>query len=342
VILPEALWLLYRHRHRRALWISLAALVVWAAPLLWFAVSQNGTGHASWIAPIPLGPRLGQIIPQFLVGYGAPALTVLERVAEAAALVGLVLLFTRTERPARSGALLAGGIALAGLVINLVLIAGGIDDLITRNVISLWMPAAVALAGGLAATRPRMVGLALTVVLCGIGVTAAGAVAFNQSLQRPDWRKLARLLGPPPPPGGRAILIQRYRTLLPLSLYLPGLQYLPGLKIQAGMKVPPGLRHGSATVSEVDIVAMQAPRVYLCWWGATCNLTPSRLQRSYPVPGFRALWRRSVYPFTVERLVAVSGHATITAAQAWFELGARPRIGPHRRRVNGNEVLIQR
>jgi hypothetical protein len=342
VVLPEALWLLYLHRRSRALWISLGGLALCGAPLLWFAISQNSTGHASWISPLPLGPRVGQIIPQFLVGYGAPAYDVLTRVAEAAALMGVVLLFTRAERVGRSGALLAGGVALAGLAISLVLVAGGIDDLITRNVISLWMPAGVAVAGGLAALRARFAGLAATLVLCGIGVAAAGAVAFDRSLQRPDWRRLARLLGPAPP-GGRVLLIQRYRTLLPLSLYLsPAPRWLTGLTIRPGEKVPPGLAHGSATVSELDVVAMQAPRVNLCWWGATCNLVPSTLRATYPVPGFRMLWRRGVYPFTVERLVAAHGRATITATQAWFRLDARPHLGTSDHRVTGNEVLVQR
>ncbi len=343
LVLPEAVWLLHLyHRRRRAVWISLAVLAVWSAPLLWFAISQNATGHASWIAPIPLGPRVGQIVPQFLVGYGGPALAVLQRIAEAAALAALVLLVTRSDARERSGALLAGGLALVGLILVLMLVAGGVDDLITRNVIVLWLPAALAVAGGLAAIRARWVGAVLTVVLCAIGVTTTAAVAFDRTLQRPDWRKLAQLLGQNPPPGGRVLLVQRYRTLLPLSLYLPGLKWLPGLAIHQGQKVPPGLRHGSASVSEFDIVAMRAPRVDLCWWGATCNLTPSTLRSSYPIKGFRVLWRRSVYPFTVERMVAVSGHATITASQAWFELGVRPRLGKSPRLVNGNELLVQR
>jgi multisubunit Na+/H+ antiporter MnhB subunit len=329
VIVPQAVYLVYVHRRRRSVWISMAALAVWSAPLLWFAVSQNATGHASWIAPIPLAPRVGQIVPQFLVGYGAPALGVLQRVAEAVALIAVVLLFTRSDPRERSGALLAGGVAVGGLILVLLLVAGGIDDLITRNVIVLWMPAAVAVAGGLAAARSRRVGLALTAVLCAIGVTAAGAVAFDRSLQRPDWRKLAHLLGPGPAPGTseRAILLQRYRTLLPLSLYMPRLNFL---------------RQGSATVREFDVVAMQAPRVPLCWWGATCNLSPTTIHSSYPIPGMRVLWRRSVYPFTVERMVPTGGPVTLTAIEARTRFNANYVNAELGTRRNGNGLLIQR
>jgi mannosyltransferase len=327
LIAPEALWLLHLHRRRRSVWSSIGVLLLWSAPLLWFAVSQNATGHASWIAPIPLGARLGQVIPQFLVGYGAPALTVLQRLAEATALIALVALFTRSDPRQRSGALLAGGLALTGLIIALLLVAGGIDDLITRNVITLWMPAAIAVAGGLAAARARLLGVVLTVVLCAIGVTAAAGVAFDRSLQRPDWRKLARVLGSHPAPGspGRAILMQRYRTLLPLSLYVPDLNFL---------------RHGSATVSEFDIVAMQAPRVPLCWWGAVCNLSASRLPAN-PISGFRVLWRRSVYPFTVERMVATGGPVRLTAAEARTRFNANYVNAKLGARKHGNALLIQ-
>ncbi len=319
VVAPEALWLLYRHRRNRGLWAAFGVLAVWCAPLLWFAVSQNATGHASWISPLPLGPRLGQIFPQFLIGYAGPAYGVLMRVAEVAALVALFLLFKRSDRFERLGAVVAGSIALGGLVLNLLLIGGGIDDLITRNVISLWMPAAVALAGGLAASQARRLGVFLTVLLCALGVTDAAAIAFDRNLQRPDWRGVVRLIGPRPAPGspGRAILVLRYRTLLPLSLYMPSLTFVcDPLDPKA---ISPRHCEKAPAVSELDIIAIRAPRPG-CWWGAACDLSPSRLQQQYAIPGFHVLWIRHAYQFSVMRMVADHGQAPISVREVQARL----------------------
>ncbi|MGN6170051.1 MAG: glycosyltransferase family 39 protein, partial [Solirubrobacteraceae bacterium] len=304
VVVPEALWLLYLHRHDRGMRRVVAAvgvLVLCAIPLLWLAISQNATGHASWIAPIPLGPRLRQIIPQFAAGFQSPARQILMRLAEAAALCGLIALVVRSDRVERRGGLIALSIALGGFVLSLLLIAGGIDDLITRNVIALWMPAAVAVAGGLAAVRARTLGVLCTVALCAVGLTGAIAVAADRNLQRPDWRGVARVLGPRPAAraGTRAILIQRYRNVLPLSLYMPGLKSWPHHGTDKYSRYV-----GTHSVSEFDVVTIAAPRVNLCWWGAACNLTPSRLQASYPIPGFHVASIRHVYQFTIMRMVA--------------------------------------
>ncbi len=303
VVVPCAAVLLYEHRRERGVWIALAVVAACGLALLPLAISQNQTGRASWIAPIPLGPRLGQIIPQFLVGYGAPGLTALERICELLALAALVLLVLRADWIERRGALLAGAIAVTGLIINLILVGGGIDDLITRNVIALWVPAAVCVAGGLAAARARLAGVLITLALCGIGVFAVGAVAFDRSLQRPDWRGVARVLGAAPAaPGGRVILVQHYKTLLPLSLYMPELKFWRGRHPQP------------VSTAEFDIVSIEAPRVRLCWYGAACNLTPSTMQSSYPLRGFRELWVRHEYQFTIMRLVA-SRPVRITQAE---------------------------
>ncbi len=305
IVVPQALWLLHRHRGSPALrrtFIASGLLALFALPLLWFAIQQNKTGHASWIAPIPLGPRLDQIIPQFTAGLQLPLQAILTRLAEAAALVGIVLIFTRTDQRERSGALIAGSIALGGFVINLLLIAGGIDDLITRNILSLWMPAAVAVAGGLAAARARWLGLVCTVVLCAVGLTTRIAVASTYNFRKPDWQAVARVLGPRPAPGvARVVLEQRYRDGLPLTLYMPGLTFWHKVYVGKPSHLVPV---GTNRVSEIDIIAIAAPRVTLCWWGAACNLNPSTLQSSYPIPGFHVAWVRHAYQFSIMRLVA--------------------------------------
>jgi mannosyltransferase len=288
-IVPQALWLLVEHRRGRPVQIAVGTVALCGLALIPLALSQNGTGNAAWIGTISLGPRLGQIIPQFLIGTGSPAYDVLEPLAAAMVIVSLILLALRCDPVQRRRALAVGALALVGLVLNLALVAVGIDDLITRNVLALWLPAAVMVAGGFGASRAGVIGVGAAAVLCATGVSAAIGVASDRNLQRPDWRAVAGLLGPPPP-DGRAILLQHYRDRLPLSLYLPGLSFWRGKRAQ--------------TVSQLDVVTISAPQERLCWWGAACNLIPSRLQSSYPVHGFHELWRRRALQFSVMRLGA--------------------------------------
>jgi len=300
-VVPEAAWLLWVHRSRRAVQVGVGVVGLCGLALIPLAIGQSGTGNASWIAKAPLGRRLGQVVPQFASGFDGPAHSVLEPLAIAVLVLAAVMVFVRSEATARRGALIAGGIALAGLVLNLLLIAGGVDDLITRNVLAICMPAALFVAGGLAAARASRVGLVAAAVLCAIGVATALGVAFDRNLQRPDWRVVARALGTrpvvaagaagaPAGPGSRAILIQHYRDLLPLSLYVPGLHFMGG---------------GGATVSELYVVSFTSPpSAGFCWWGSACNLWPSRAQASYPVAGFRTVSRRQELQFTIVRMVA--------------------------------------
>ena len=292
-VMPQAAWLLFEHRRHRAVRFGVGVVAVCGLALIPLAVSQNGTGHDSWIATTPLGLRLRQIVPLFLIGTGAPARSMLRDAAIAVAIIALALLISDGPSAQRRGAGVAAGLALAGLALSLVLVVAGFDDLIARNILPLWLPAALVVAAGLSVRRFAPLGVAAAVALCAIGVTAAIGVAADRSLQRPDWRYVARALGAAPTPGsgtaGRAILIQHYRTLLPLSLYLPGLTWMPA---------------AGARVRELDVIAMSSPREQLCWWGAACNLIPSHMQGRYAIRGFRAAGTRHELQFTIKRLIA--------------------------------------
>lgn len=290
-VVPEAVLLLWTYRARRPVQIAVGAVGLCGLALIPLAIGQNGTDNSIWIARAPLGRRLGQVVPQFSSGFEGPAHSVLGPLAIAMLALAVVLVFERSDGPARRRALTAGGVALAGLVLNLLLIAGGVDDLLTRNLLAIWMPTALFVAGGLAATRAARLGLAAAGVLCAIGVATAIGVAFDRNFERPDWRVVARALGTHPvAPDGRAILIQHYRYLLPLSLYLPGMHFIGGR---------------GATVSEFDVVSFTAPRsTGFCWWGSACNLWPSRAQSTYPIAGFRQVSRLHVLQFTIVRMVA--------------------------------------
>jgi mannosyltransferase len=319
-VVPEALWLLAVHRRSRAVQVSFAVVAVCGLALIPLAISQHGTGKGNWISGAPLGRRTAEIFPQFAAGFQSVAYSVLEPLALALAIFGLVLLALRSDPEERVGGLIAGGLVVAGLVLAFVLVAGGFDDFLTRNVLALWTPAAVALAGGFAARRARLVGPAAAIALCGIGLASAIGIASNRNYQRPDWRGVARLLGARPGPGGRAVFVQHYRDLLPLSLYLPGLRFMG---------------HRGAAVSALDVVSFTSPRsAGFCWWGSACNLWPSRAQATYAIPGFRLVSRRRVYQFTVLHMVAAGGRARVNAALVSRALETT--------RYRNDELLIQR
>jgi 4-amino-4-deoxy-L-arabinose transferase-like glycosyltransferase len=297
-VVPQAVLLLAAHRRRRAVQVGVAVAALCGIALVPLAISQNGTGNDAWIATEALGTRLAQIAPQFLIGTDAPARRPVTFAALALAAAALGLLVWRARRPARSradarelrGALVAATLAVAGIALGLLLIVLGFDDLITRNIIELWLPAAIVVAAGCSAAAgvAARIGVTIAAALCAIGLYATIAIAVTPSMQRPDWPGVARVLGARPPAGhARAILIQRYTTLLPLKLYLPGLTHFRPSK-----------------VTELDVITMRSPDQRDCWWGAECNLVSSPMQRDYRLAGMHTVWIRHVRQFTIRRLVA--------------------------------------
>jgi mannosyltransferase len=293
VVAPSAAWLVWMYRRQARVLLGVAAVGLAGLALIPLALSERQ--HGRWVAFIPFSVRLGQIRPQFVVGTGATAGGGLMRsLATGVLLAALVLMVARGDARERRAAMLAGAIAAAGFALALILLR---DDVITRNVIALWVPCALLIAAGLGARRAGLFGLAGAAVLCAIGLIAIVEVTITPNLQRPDWRPVARALGPPPRhvdgDGGRAILVQHYRTLLPLGVYQPRLRLLG---------------RSGAPVTEIDIIGIDAPYSASCWWGAACGLTASQLQSTYPIPGFRAVSRERVSRFSILRLRADRPH----------------------------------
>ncbi len=301
VVVPQALLLLWRRR--RTAVPAVAGVAVVGLALLPLAVLQERTNLTSWIHAIPLNARLTQLLPTFLLGFQGPAYDTLVRVVAVTAALGVVALAAWAPSRAPRGAVRCARLLAAGVALELVLVAAGADDLLTRNLLALWVPGAVVVAAGLAElpTRRwvvRLAGSAAVVAVCAAGTATAIGVAVERRWQRPDWRVVARLIGPRSAPGigPRAVLVQHLSVLLPLSLYVDDLHFWPGARA--------GAVGGGRTVRvrELDVISFTAPRASLCWYGAACNLTGSRAQRRYAVPGLRQVWRRHVLQFTVVRL----------------------------------------
>jgi hypothetical protein len=271
VVAPQAVGLLWVHWRDRRVLLAIAAVGAFGLALLPIALSQRP--HASWIAWWPLDLRLSQIGPQYLLGTGAPARTILKIAGAAAVLLAAVLLVRRSDASERRGALLAGALALAGFLLALLLIVAGVDELITRNLIVVLIPLIVLIGAGLGARRAGWLGLAGTGVLCAIGIVAAIGVAVDWRYQRPQWRALATSLASTHPVSAdRAILIENYPGILPLQLYVPGLRFMN----------PRGAR-----IIELDVVGIDGPGFgWFCWWGSACNLSPATVDTSVQLRGF--------------------------------------------------------
>ncbi|HSO99109.1 MAG TPA: glycosyltransferase family 39 protein [Solirubrobacteraceae bacterium] len=306
-IIPQAIWLLVVHRRDRRVWVAVAAVAAAGAALLPVALTQRP--NASWIPLWPLDRRLAQIPPQFLLGTGTVARTPLKIAGALAVLLAAGLLARRADPAPRRGALGAGLLGLGGFVLSLLLLVGGLDELITRNIIVVLIPLVIVLAGGLGARRAGVLGLVGAGALCTIGVTAALAVSFDYALQRPDWNALTATLGEHPPHGPRAIMIQHYAALMPLASKLPGLRNM----------APRGAR-----VRELDIIAVPttAPG-WFCWWGGGCNLVISRPVTFLRVPGFSRPSVVHVRQFAILRLIADHPHR-VTPGELSRLLASRP------------------
>ncbi len=163
-------------------------------------ISQNGTTQRPLDRPL-LGhlhcgsPRSCRAVSDQTEDTPAPPAGQVPRIPRLRAIASRLLIWRSRRRERRqraAAALLPGGLALAGFLLSAIV---GHNTLLSRNLLPIWLPAAIFLAAGLGAARARLLGIGASVVLCAIGITAVISVDTTFAFQRPKWQLVADELG---------------------------------------------------------------------------------------------------------------------------------------------------
>lgn len=221
-LIPEATWLLLsNHRDKR---IYLALLLTACAGVAFIPElthQAQAVVNGGWIATVPLGARaqatgLWQLLGPSRIATPVALTTDLLVVALAA------ITIIRSPR-ARRLALPPAVILVGGLVIFALVMITGHDVLDPRNLLALWVPMTVTIGVGLAELRSAVIRVCAVGAICLVGLVTILAVNLDSRLQRPDWRRVAQIVGKQQ---GQLVYGEdecKY-TSLALTYYLPDLK----------------------------------------------------------------------------------------------------------------------
>ncbi len=230
LIVPEAALLLLGSDRRGSALATLAIVAVGAllAPI---AIEQTEHAHAGWIAGQPIGQRLERAGAKLLgaengdehgvrQGDGVPlAVPVL-----LAILAGLLLLW-RGDPDERRGVRLAALVGGVGVALPLLLAAVGKDYFDGRNLIPIFPPLTIAIAGGFGVRRAGRVGLAAAGAFCLCALFFSLEIDRLPRLQREDLRNAAAQVGTLGP--ATAVVTNAHAAGQPLRYYL-GAEFAKG------------------------------------------------------------------------------------------------------------------
>ncbi len=296
LVAPEALWLLWVGRSRAA---ALAVAVVGVVELAMLPIAATDTGHGvGWLTKVPPEHRISQTILEWAVSILLRRGTMSDAFTGIAALAVIVvaLLVIGGDQRTRRGAAVAGAIAMFVFVAPLALGLVGQDYFYSRNEIPAFVPLATMIAAACAVPRARVAGTALAIALLTVFSAAAIYVQTHPIYERPDWRHVARALGPAVVP--RAILAADGTTADPLKIYLPNVDWTQP-------------HNQKVRIAEIDVVgAMKHLRLIRPQGipAVTASVAPPTLRgpalpRAVAPPGARLLDRFRVANWVIGRFV---------------------------------------
>jgi 4-amino-4-deoxy-L-arabinose transferase-like glycosyltransferase len=198
----EALWLAVALRDRwKVVLPALLAVGAAGAALLPLIAAQVNPNHIGWIEGSSLGERFFQTGVSFLIGETGHVIAEPPRVhyailpAIGVGLAALALLALGSGRERRGGVIsLAVGLGVLALAGAAAL--AGKDYVVERNLLPALVPLAAVVALGLGVSRARFAGVVLAVALCAYWLAFDVYVTQTPNLQRPDYRGVAKALGP--------------------------------------------------------------------------------------------------------------------------------------------------
>ncbi len=262
VVVPEAAWLLYRAaapRFRAMLAVAGVGCAGLALLALYDAQQDHSVTPGGWISFLDRSDRLLAAPQHFVAGLSVPWQALPELIG-AVLVAAVAYALVKADRPTRKAFALAGGVAVAGAL--LAVVPGYFDHdrdyVITRNVIELWVPFAVAVAVALGRGRPASCGPAVVVALGALGLALSIWNTATPEARRVDWDDVARAIGEPRQQ--RVIGAPGGLEGAPLSLQLSGAHVAkPGEGIFA---------------TELVLLWMRPVKNYgigPCVWGADCG-----------------------------------------------------------------------
>lgn len=196
----EAVLLLFAHRRRAEIRWATVFLVAVGAALLPLAIHQRGLGYTDWVTTTPLIDRVRAMFsdlisdPAGFVPTGS-IVWVMKLLSAACVALGLGLFLVRARDRERGGGVILLWLGFLALTASLALAAVGIDVLVGRNLIVLWLPAMGVVAIGLGARRAGALGVGGVAALVILGTAAVLVTATNREYQRDAWDEAAGRLG---------------------------------------------------------------------------------------------------------------------------------------------------